>query len=74
MKLAEKMAAAIMYMKEVQYYQGRDWISPTEIGGLFGGHSSIGSPLCKKMVEHGLAERNEKGHYKLTLTSNEQER
>ncbi|MCK4782164.1 MAG: hypothetical protein KAV87_00325 [Desulfobacteraceae bacterium] len=44
----------------------KTWTSPTEIGGAInGGHSSVGSPVCKKMVEMGLAERNDKGHYRL---------
>lgn len=40
------------------------WVSPTEIGRLFGGHSSIGSPICKSLVLDQRAERNENGHYR----------
>ena len=66
MRLAEKIAVAISHMQDVSLYQGRDWFSPTEIGyEINGGHSSVGSPVLKEMVELGLAERNEKGHYKL---------
>lgn len=47
------------------------FVSPTEVGrtvgaqiGKPGNHSSFGSPLCKKLVTLGLAERNDAGHYK----------
>jgi hypothetical protein len=49
----------------IKYLTGKDWTSPTEIGRLFGGHSAIGSPICKKLVEFQIAVRNNKGHYKL---------
>lgn len=64
MKMAEKMAGAI----ELMLTNKSAWWSPTEIGHHVGGfpkHSSYGSPICKKMVELGLAERNDKGNYKL---------
>lgn len=65
MRMGEKIKKAIDYMNEVYISQGRDWISPTEIGHQFGGHSAVGSPICKKAVELGWMERNEKGHYRL---------
>ena len=66
MKMEEKIERATAYMKDVALNEGRDWISPTEIGVMVGGignHSAFGSPICKKMVEQGLAKRNNKGHY-----------
>ena len=65
MKYEEKKKIVINYLKELAIKSGKDWVSPTEIGGLFGGHSSVGSPLCKRMVKDGILIRNEKGHYKL---------
>lgn len=49
------------------------WTSPTQIGrdyGLFalgkeGHHSSTASPTCKRLVEKGILERNNTGHYRL---------
>lgn len=44
-------------------------ISPTEIGREVGGgdrHSSWASPICKKLVEMGYAERTERGWYLVT--------
>lgn len=68
MNMTEKIAKAMMYMGDIALNQGRDWVSPTEIGGAInGGHSSVGSPVCKEMVDLGLVERNDKGHYKLIL-------
>ena len=64
MKIDEKIEIAVKYMQKVAINQGRDWVSPTEIGGeINGGHSSVGSPVCHEMVERGLAIRNNKGHY-----------
>ena len=58
--MEEKIAIAKHYMRK----QG--WVSPTTIGVIInGGHSSVGSPLCKRMVELGMVERNAKGHYRL---------
>jgi hypothetical protein len=45
------------------------WFSPTFIAeGIRGKpyHSSWASPILLKMVEMGLVDRNEKGHYKIT--------
>lgn len=68
MRMNEKIDKAMKYMQRVAISQGRDWISPTEIGNeVMGGHSSVGSPICKKMVEQGLAERNDNGHYRLIV-------
>jgi len=61
----------------IEYLKGRDFTSPTEIGeayGVFkhgphhfktGYHSAWASPRCKKLVEKGILERNERGHYRL---------
>ena len=67
MKMSEKIDRALFYMLKAAK-QGGEWISPTDIGRYVGGigkHSSYGSPICKKLVECGLVERNEKGHYRL---------
>lgn len=50
----------------LKYLSGKDFTSPTEIGGLFDGHSATGSPICKRLVKLGFLERNKRGHYKLT--------
>ncbi len=66
MKMQEKIDIAIRYMNGVSQREGRDWISPTEIGRVInGGHSSVGSPVCKEMVKQKLVTRNKKGHYKI---------
>lgn len=47
----------------------RTWTSPTMIGREVWGpphHSSTASPVCRRLVEKGVAVRNEKGHYMLT--------
>lgn len=70
LKMKEKIQLASEYMQRIQINQGRDWISPTEIGrevGGFGKHSSYGSPICKEMVKQGLVERNDRGHYRLLV-------
>ena len=71
MKTKSSMNEKIEIAKE--YMRNKSWVSPTRIGALikFGGHSSIGSPVCKKMVELGIAERNESGHYRLIEPSND---
>lgn len=63
MNMSEKIQKAVDYMTDVYLKQGRDFISPTEIGNQFGGHSAIGSPICKKAVTLGIMLRNDKGHY-----------
>lgn len=68
--MEDKIKAAVIYMKNVRLNQGRDWISPTEIGREVGGngqHSAYGSPICKKAVELGIMERNEQGKYRLVI-------
>lgn len=59
------------------YLQGKNWTSPTEIGGAYGDfkhgqfhyksgyHSAWGSPRCKSLVEKGYLERNNNGYYRL---------
>lgn len=61
----------------IKYLKGKGFTSPTEIGraygrekyqgwyGFTGYHSSWASPRCKKLVEMGLLERNDRGHYRL---------
>jgi len=52
----------------LEYLKNKDWTSPTEIGGMVWGghhHSSTASPVCKRLVEKGLLERNKRGHYML---------
>ena len=68
MNVDEKIDIAVKYMQKLAKTQGRDWVSPTEIGReINGGHSSVGSPVCKEMVKRGLAERNDRGHYRLIV-------
>lgn len=73
--MQDKINAAVRYMEHVAKKQGRDWISPTEIGREIGGpgcHSSYGSPICKAATSKGIMIRNERGHYKLSKeTTNE---
>lgn len=56
----------------LKYLEGKcpEFVSPTEIGrevgkqlGKEGRHSSFGTPLCRKLVDLGLAVRNNVGHY-----------
>lgn len=52
----------------IAYLRGKEWTSPTEIGGMVWGfphHSATASPVCKRLVERGLLERNERGHYRI---------
>lgn len=52
----------------VDYLQGKEWISPTEIGRAVWGkghHSASASPVCKKLVAMGLLARSDQGHYKV---------
>lgn len=63
----------------LEYLKGMDFTSPTEIGWAYGElkhgrfhdktgyHSAWASPRCKKLVEKGLLERNEFGHYRLKV-------
>lgn len=53
----------------LEYLEGKDFTSPTEIGHQLGGHSAIGSPVCKQLVKLGLVERSPKGHYRLVKIS-----
>lgn len=60
----EKIKIASDYINE----QGNRWVSPTTIGAIInGGHSSVGTPVCREMVKRGLAERNDEGHYRLIV-------
>lgn len=54
--------------KVLQFLKGKDWTSPTDIGKSLWGpkhHSSSASPVCLRMVEKGLLERNDRGHYRI---------
>lgn len=56
--------------KILEYLFWRNWTSPTQIGREVGGqgrHSAWASPMCLRMVGEGLLERNEAGHYRLTM-------
>lgn len=69
MQMEFKIKEAVKHMGNVRVTQGRDYISPTEIGRHIGGpskHSSFGSPICMKAVAMGLMNRNHAGHYALT--------
>lgn len=59
--LTDRQQKALDYLKKYRGY----FICPTTIGRLFGGHSAIGSPICKRLVEFGLVERNNKGCYRI---------
>lgn len=73
MMMAEKMKKAEIFMIGCHAI-GIEWISPTAVGehvGKLAGlgdwkHSSYGSPICKKLVETGVAERNSVGHYRIS--------
>ena len=56
-----------LVVEKVNYFApGNEKLTPTEIGReINGGHSSVGSPVCKEMVNRGLAIRSGKGHYRL---------
>ena len=48
-----------------------NFVTPTDVGktvglqlGKQGRHSAFGTPLCRRLVAEGLAERNEDGHYR----------
>lgn len=69
MSLTKNQKAIFIYLAKK-----RDFVSPTEIAWDIGGtskngierNSSWASPICKKLVEIGLVERNEKGWYRLS--------
>lgn len=68
MTMDDKIENATTYMRVVAMKEGRDWVSPTEIGRQVGGsgkHSSYGSPICKEMVKRKVCRRNKNGHYRL---------
>ena len=55
------------------FLKDKDFTSPSVIGRAHadargirsGNHHSWASPICKRMVDDGLLERNSKGHYRL---------
>ncbi len=59
----------------LDYLKGKEWVSPTQIGAIVGGNgyfygtivtrgSSWASPICKRLVNKGLLQRNDKGWYR----------
>jgi len=67
------MNLTLKQQKVLEYLRScAGWVSPAEVGINVGGrnsrgrmrYSSWGSPICKRLVELGLAERNRKGHYR----------
>ena len=59
----------------LEYLRGKEWVSPTQIGHEVGGrieshygsrlrHSSWASPICLRLTNTGLLQRNDKGHYR----------
>lgn len=52
----------------LEYLRGKKWVSPTKIGyalhpsRMYG--SPWASPICKRLVNKGLLQRNEQGHYR----------
>jgi hypothetical protein len=59
------MKLTLRQQETLKWLKGKDFTPPTEIGHLFGGHSSIGSPICLSLVKLGLLERSPKGYYKI---------
>ena len=58
--MEEKIARAKHYMR------GRGWVSATEVDTFISGKFSyISNPVCKRMGELGMVERNAQGHYRL---------
>ena len=74
MKLTVKQQWILNYLKNnSDYANGKadEYVSPTEVGQAYGRfrgkngyHSSTASPILLQLVKFGLAERNDKGHYK----------
>ena len=64
--MTERQKCFLVLLKS--YTSNGDWVSPTKLGGLYlkGAHSSLASPILKKLVEMGYAERSAKGHYRIT--------
>ena len=70
MKMREKQWKVFNYLKS----KYPEWVSPTQVGREVAGwpnHSSWGSPVCKSLVEAGVVERNEKGHYRYIIEGEE---
>lgn len=65
--ITPKQWAVMVYLKS----KGDQFVSPTQIGHAVWGHKTVygspqASPVCKRLVGHGLLERSDRGHYKLT--------
>lgn len=72
MRMDEKIEKAVNYMTKVLISEGREWISPTEIGSDIGGHgkhNSYGSIICKEAVKIGFMERDKRGHYRVVVVN-----
>ncbi len=52
----------------LDFLRGKEWVSPTEIGKTLQPTSMYGSPwaspVCKRLVNKGLLQRNDKGWYR----------
>lgn len=67
-KLSENEKNVLDFIKSVQ----PDWVGPNRIGLQVGGlssggiqrHSAWASPICKRLVDKGLLERDTLGHYR----------
>lgn len=69
MKLSKRQQQVVDYLGEA--YRIDSWTSPTAIGQMVWGeghHSSSASPVCLRLVQKGVLERNENGHYRLKET------
>ena len=62
----------------LSFLDGKGFVSPSKIGNAYGAtigkpylHSSFASPICKKLVELGLLERSDNGHYCITYDGKE---
>lgn len=71
--MTDKEYAILEYLFRRTGYT-HEYLSPTQIGNDVGGrkasgglrHSAWASPTCHELVDMGLAERNERGHYRIT--------
>lgn len=62
MRLTANQKAVLDYLRQ----PARGYVSPTQIGREVGGkgrHSAWASPICKKLVALGFAQRSERGWY-----------
>lgn len=68
------MSALTERQKQViKFLDGKDWTAPTVIGRSVWGeghHSASSSPVCKRLVELGVLQRNDAGHYRIVKDNN----